>query len=301
MRSDRAALGVAELCNIAESEGCDMHDGDKVSCSGTGRLVRSRQKIAVNPFIKGKNILLLAQELAVCWNHGDRIDTLKLIAKKHGQDDWPAIRPEMAHNGTRIAAQHSLLYSLIRMSQSIQVSQSPLEKETMLSLSKGKNSKQCPRISDENWVAFHQIEAILNTTQLLTKLSQTENLFMGAYGPIIKHRVYNIIKHRVYNALKGKVIKSIDLDKSLLKPSRVDLHFEDCCDIAQQVWLRCIVEFERRFLCNDSDFPYSDPDWDSEYKKLSFPTNVEIKYPTETLNDTKFIHASKRETMAIFF
>ena len=32
---------------------------------------------------------------------------------------------------------------------------------------------------------------------------------------------------------------------------------------------------------------------------MSFPTNVEIKYPTETLNDTKFIHASKRETMAI--
>ena len=57
--------------------------------------------------------------------------------------------------------------------------------------------------------------------------------------------------------------------------------------------------FERRFLYNDSDVPYSDPDWDREYKKLSFPTNVEIKYPTKTLNDTKFIHASKRETMAI--
>ena len=118
--------------------------------------------------MKGKNLLLLAQKLAVRWNHSDRIDTLKLIAKKHGQDDWPAIRPEMAHNGTRIAVQHSLLYTLIRMSQSIQVRQSPLEKETMLSLGKGKNSKQCPRISDENWVAFHQMEAILNTTQLLT-------------------------------------------------------------------------------------------------------------------------------------
>ena len=84
----------------------------------------------------------------------------------------------------------------------------------MLSLTKDKKFNQCPRISDENQAGFYQIEAILNATQLLIKLSQTEYLFMGAYSPIIKYRVHN--------TLKGKIIKSIDLDTSLLKPFRVD-------------------------------------------------------------------------------
>ena len=58
------------------------------------------------------------------------------------------------------------------------------------------------------------------------------------------------------------------------------------------------MEFEWRFLYNHSDFPYPDPAWDREYKFV-FQPNIEIKYPNDTLNDTKFMRASKKETMAI--
>ena len=39
-----------------EVEGCDMHDGDKIGQSAIGELVRSKMKVAVNPFEDRKDI-----------------------------------------------------------------------------------------------------------------------------------------------------------------------------------------------------------------------------------------------------
>ena len=40
------------------------------------------------------------------------------------------------------------------------------------------------------WKQFVEIEGVLNITQVLTKMSQFEQLYTGAYGPLIKRSVY---------------------------------------------------------------------------------------------------------------
>ena len=49
VRQDRAAKGVAAQVHL-EEECCEMHDGDKIGQSAVGALVRSRNKVVVNPF-----------------------------------------------------------------------------------------------------------------------------------------------------------------------------------------------------------------------------------------------------------
>ena len=56
-KQDLAALSVAKELGISKIEACDMHDGNKIGWSAIGELVRTKDKIPVNPFPKGVNIM----------------------------------------------------------------------------------------------------------------------------------------------------------------------------------------------------------------------------------------------------
>ena len=87
-----------------------MHDGDKVGQSTTGRLVRSRNNIVLNPFTAGVALMKLAHKLGTYFSYSNRLDVLHVIAKSIAV---PQIRIQVDLNGTRVAAQHGLLYSLL--------------------------------------------------------------------------------------------------------------------------------------------------------------------------------------------
>jgi hypothetical protein len=52
--NDAAAKGVNSLISSdIEEETCDMHDADKLGQSAVGALVRSKDKVEINPFVGG--------------------------------------------------------------------------------------------------------------------------------------------------------------------------------------------------------------------------------------------------------
>ena len=61
---DRAALSVAEYIGLDKAEACDMHDSDKIGRSAIGELVRSTNKIPVNPFPEGVRLMAKFQGMA---------------------------------------------------------------------------------------------------------------------------------------------------------------------------------------------------------------------------------------------
>ena len=110
MRSDRAAIAVSNVCDIEEDEACLMYDGEKIFASATGRLVRKKKKVEVNPLDDSTELLQLCQDLAVWWGVGDWVDTLFAISDHFGNAAWPKVKLQVAHNTTRIAAPHMLLF-----------------------------------------------------------------------------------------------------------------------------------------------------------------------------------------------
>ena len=154
MVSDRAALSVSVKAGLDEAEACDMHDGNKVGAAATGKLTRSRMGVCINPFPAGVALLLKAHNLAVHFSYGSRRDELLRIAKSLGAAE---ITLKADHNDTRIAAEHGLLFSTLRMNR-------PLK---MYHLKNPSSFKLDP----DDWVIWAEIEAVLNTSQILTKLA----------------------------------------------------------------------------------------------------------------------------------
>jgi hypothetical protein len=173
--SDRAALGVAKALNMDEIEGCLMHDGQKVAEAATGKLTRSPNKIVVNPFKEGAALLARAHKMAVHFSWGSRRKKLEVIIKKLG--GVPNITLKLDLNDTRIAAEHGLLISSLRLHRARMTYK--LENPSAFFVFEG------------DWPAWTEFEAVLNTSQVLTKVAQYEVLYMAAYGPVVKLMFYS--------------------------------------------------------------------------------------------------------------
>ena len=292
MRSDRAAIGVSALCHIEEDEACFMHDGEKVSASATGRLVRKKKKTQVNPFNEGTELIQLCQDLAVWWGVGDRVDTLFGISDSFGDGTWPKVKLQVAHNTTRIAAPHMLLFSVLKMSNNIKAYQTYAQGRVK-ELNAKSRSKKCPQIEECQWKLIQEMEGVLAYTQMLTKLAQKENAYMGAYGAVIKSMVYQ--------QLKSRVVKIVDIDGNLKKPSRIEVGFDSLSNFGKQVLLRAIVEMERRFMGNDSNIPYPDDIWGDVASLLNYPETTDLAPPTRDMdrNDILFFESKNREKVCL--
>jgi len=144
--SDRAAKGVQGTLGL-EEEVCMMHDADKLGASAIGSLVRSRQKQIVNPFPEGQRIYKLAHKMGVHFSYGER--QAKLYACADGINvAQPKIKIKLDLNGTRVAAQHCLFESELRLNRLLRVYQ----------------IKHTPdwKMSEGDWQALAEMEAVLS-------------------------------------------------------------------------------------------------------------------------------------------
>ncbi len=93
-----------------------MHDMDKPQSSAIGKLVRSSKRQLVNPFAAGIALWKKAHDLGVHFSYSKRLATLHQFCV---QVKWLAkcakIKVQLDLNDTRVAAQHGLFLSLIRM------------------------------------------------------------------------------------------------------------------------------------------------------------------------------------------
>ncbi|KAI9346567.1 hypothetical protein BDR26DRAFT_112210 [Obelidium mucronatum] len=110
MMQDRCALGVSNQCDI-EEEACLMHDGDKLGRSAVGALTRSRNKIVVNPFPEGVDLMSRAHKMGTFFSYSQQ-------RRQHFQDvcatigDIPVVGIQLDLSTTRVASSHQLLFSI---------------------------------------------------------------------------------------------------------------------------------------------------------------------------------------------
>ena len=266
MVSDGAAKKVAEYCEIDEVETCMMHDGDKIGQSATGKLVRSIETVVVNPFDKGLSVVKKAHAVALWFSIGDRTSKLFEAADSLQDSDVPKVRLQLDHNTTRVAAQHRLLFSLIRMNKSLKMFELSFVPHM-------KSGKTYPKIEGEEWTAMFEIEAVLYQTQKITLLAQHEEAFCGSYAPVIQQKVNKAL-------MLGELLV-VDIDQICSSPKlpRVKKPFDSFSAVGRQCWLRAIVELQRRFCGNKLNVPLPTKNnfWKFRYNQLEFPESVSVQ------------------------
>ena len=109
--SDASAVGVLLAAGMEERETCDMHDGEKVGQSVTGRLLRYWKNIELNQFPEGVSLMKTSHKVRTFFSYSNRLDILNGISQSMGVAQ---IRIQVDLNGTRITAQHRLFFSIIR-------------------------------------------------------------------------------------------------------------------------------------------------------------------------------------------
>ncbi len=126
--------------------------------------------MAINPFPEGQKLLKKAHALAVHFSYINRLKSLHEFVNV--VPNQPQIKLQVDLNGTRVAAQHSLLFSEMRMSI--------LLKTYMAS----KPEAITNPIDESEWKSLSEIEGILNITKWCTSLMPYEQLYTTAFGQV---------------------------------------------------------------------------------------------------------------------
>ena len=175
--SDAAAVGLAKYFNLPGDK-CLMHTGNKLGEAGMGDLVRSSgvsgdgktaEERQVNPFPEGQALKRVAQNAAKHFRNDKNRQKMNGIATLIQMTH--VILLALNFNTTRVAAVHLLIFSVLRMHPVLVV-----------------YARTYPRtisISDEQWLALAQTDAILSVLSKLTTLAQTEKLMVGVYGTVV--------------------------------------------------------------------------------------------------------------------
>ncbi|KAK3246720.1 hypothetical protein CYMTET_43755 [Cymbomonas tetramitiformis] len=206
-----------------------MHDGDKLGRSAVGALVRTKQKKPVNPFKAGQDVMAQAHKLGVYFNYSTRHANLMsfgVVVK-----NVAPLRIAVDHNTTRVASQHGLLISEIRLNRAIAAYQ-------------GANPTVEWALTGEAWRHMAEFEGVLNITKITTTLSQLEKPFTGAYCCLVKGTTMS--------ELRSDHLPVVALDKVTASPKlpRVLTPVSQLSAAGQECRRRAILEGERRFCGN---------------------------------------------------
>ena len=232
--SDRAARSVQRILDL-EEEVCGMHDGDKLGQSATGGLVRTKNKKAVNPFPAGVEVMSNARKMATHFSYGTRYDMLWQLGDALDLERTPHVRMKVDLNGTRVAAQHNLLYSELRLCHALPVYAMQNKKDIDW------------QASEENLTAMAEMEAVLDTTRITTCLCQYEQAFTGAFSALIKTTTMN--------ALRAPELDVVDLEKVDANPHliRKKVRANELSEVGAECRRRATLEGERRWCENKTE------------------------------------------------
>ena len=84
----------------------------QVGSSALGNLVRTRNKVPINPFPEGQALLKKLRDLAKHFSYAKRLSELYKICQEVGTKP---ICPKIDKNGTRVMAVWRLVYSMLRL------------------------------------------------------------------------------------------------------------------------------------------------------------------------------------------
>jgi len=113
-RSLSCAKGVSAQLGLDE-EVCGMYDGDKIGQFVVGGLIRTKNKVPVNPFPEGQELMKKAHKLGTYFSYSNR--HAQLMSFRQQLRDQPEIKIQVDLNTTRVAAQHGLLNTELKLNR----------------------------------------------------------------------------------------------------------------------------------------------------------------------------------------
>jgi hypothetical protein len=200
--SDFAALSVAAHLD-QQADGCKMHSGDKVGSWAIGSLARkdgSGTGALVDPFPDGVAILAKIRTAAKYYSYASRSDQLRSACLTVQQT---YAKPKVDLNGTRIAAKHRLLESMLRLWKPHNTVVHALASGTALQKRDGLRIT----ISDEEWGVAAELESVLATVATATTTVQFEALYTGG--------MRCIVQAKLVHGLGGSSLAVVDFAQSV--------------------------------------------------------------------------------------
>ena len=210
---DRAALSVSDALGMDEKHACMMHDGDKIGKSAYGGLERTKNKVAVNPFKEGTELVRSMHNMGKYFSYSQRLNELhKLSDTMQNSENQPKLCIKMDLNTTRVASVHSLLLSEVRMMYALIAYNSVHSMKWNI-----------------NWPAVLEVEAVLNVSRITTTLAQYEHLFNGAYG--------NLISGLTLNSYRSLALNVVDTNQMTASPHlpRIERKHEDLTETGKVI------------------------------------------------------------------
>eukprot|EP00039_Didymoeca_costata_P019587 m.338136 g.338136 ORF g.338136 m.338136 type:complete len:811 (+) comp18321_c0_seq1:106-2538(+) len=236
MGSNAAALKVATESDLGyEAEVCLMHQGDKIGSSAVGDLVRSKNKVEVNPFEACQGLLTRTRRLATWYSFGSPLQKLQQHCKVL---QIPFRTPELDYNSTRIASQHRLIASMLYLKKAIQSH----------AIADWEAAHLEDKLSDNDWKSLTELEAILYVTSIGATLTQSEVSFVGAYRPIVRQEVMN----RLFQPSLG-LLQVNNPNEDCKKAPRVQVETSTFTSIGKEALRRGILEAQRRWCGNTTE------------------------------------------------
>lgn len=167
--ADMAALGVARQ-EQHDEDGCDMHQTDKISRRGIGDLARSKNGVVQDPFPEAQELMNKVHKAATWFSSsGARHKELIDLVDTHKMDA-PKIRIAVDLNTTRVSSRLNLIFTMLRMHKVVKM---------YSALNPGSRPA---KLTDVDYQALAEIEAIMRASADVALLVQTERFYVKAIG-----------------------------------------------------------------------------------------------------------------------
>jgi len=225
---DFAALAVARCIRRLPESGCMMHNTDKIMRYATGLAVYSRGGVAINTCPVAVALITALRAYAIHFSYSERLAALHAICTVLS---CAALKISIDKNKTRISPLRRLLLSLlVRMTPALKSyrNQNP--------------AVAVAQVTDEQFQAGAEIEAVASVVATVTTLAQTENGFAGGYKTVLYQHLA-----RTLHPTTG-LIPVLDIGNmtSAAKPPRRPTSDVECTPIGRGVWYRAYAEVFKR-------------------------------------------------------
>ena len=150
----------------------------------------------------------------------------------------PKIKFAIDLNGTRVAAQHGLLLSALRLNRTVKV-----------------YAAQTPSpwaLSDTQWAAAAEFEGVLSITKTMSTYAQSEAAFLGAYGAVLKAMTLARLRHNQLH-----VVDLLAIREDVARPERTAVDLSCLSSLRDAAGRTCLeraqLEAERRWCGNQTE------------------------------------------------
>ena len=236
--SDRKALKTGTFFeNVLEPEVCNMHDADKIARSAIGLHTRTEEKVVVNAFPEGDEIVQAAVDIGSTFSYSDRQIQLTDLCKLR-QESGRTIK--VVKSKMRIAAYRGLFTSILASRLGIEAYAGMHHQ--------GLSWWPLPQ---DFWEILQHFEAILQVTGRFCVQVQSEKHLLAGYCVALKIALFNELKNGYFRILRLPCTEKLPVKKLTRDEVRYvqddGSENEEIHAVPRECRKRAMIELQRRF------------------------------------------------------